>query len=270
MIQTVIFSRDRACQLDLLLRSIKQHAPMLERPVVLWKASHVGFQMGYRILAGEHPDVHMVQETSFADDLRLLVGPHAGPLACFLVDDDVVFRPVGFDAARLLEDQEILAFSLRLGWNTTFCYPLRQRQPNPTPLRTPDSCCVWDWTTAAHDYGYPASLDGHVMRSSDVVGMLSDRSPGNPNELEDVLAMAARTPAMMRRRPLMASYRSSVLVGVPANVVTTTHANRNSAEPEFSSRELNRRYVGGERVSLDGMDFSHVNAAHCEIPYVIA
>ena len=270
MIGTIVFSRDRACQLDLLLRSLEQHAPMLGRPTVLWTTSHVGYQIGYRILQRDHPSVRFIREQSFADDLRTLLVESPDSLACFLVDDDVVFRTVGLDAQELLGDPQILAFSLRLGWNTTFCYPLRCSQRHPQPLRTAGECCVWDWRDASCDFGYPASLDGDILRTADALAMLGDSRSSNPNRLEDVLSQAVRTPWMMERRPLLASYRSSALVGIPANVVTRTHENRNAALPEFSIAELNRRYVAGERIQADRMDFRHVNAAHSSLPYVLA
>ena len=35
-----------------------------------------------------------------------------------------------------------------------------------------------------------------------------------------------------------------------------------------SAEELNARYLAGERLDLDAMDFSNVTAWHQEIPYI--
>ena len=87
----------------------------------------------------------------------------------------------------------------------------------------------------------------------------------NPNELEDELH---------RRRchapPFMAAFRESCLVSLPVNIVASTHRNRFEADRALTPEALNRRFVAGERIDLDSMDFTAVDGAHAVVPYAFA
>lgn len=90
MINCLIFSRDRACQLDALLQTIDRYAPML-KPTVLFRASNRDFAEAYDLIW---------RPGMFRDDLRTLE-PFAwwvrtlvkgfGDTVCFLVDDDLFY-----------------------------------------------------------------------------------------------------------------------------------------------------------------------------------
>ena len=115
----VVFSRDRAMQLDAFLESIDFYVPRLFETVsVLYKPTSETFEEAYAILAAERSNVHWVRETSFPENLRALVGETDNTV--FHTDDDVYFRtPDRFD----LRNDEV-CFTLRLGLNTTYSYTL--------------------------------------------------------------------------------------------------------------------------------------------------
>jgi hypothetical protein len=64
----------------------------------------------------------------------------------------------------------------------------------------------------------------------------------------------------------MASFAHSAVVSIPANLVNETHPNRHGAL--HGVRELNERFLAGERIDVAGMNFSGVDACHAEIPYL--
>ncbi len=66
----------------------------------------------------------------------------------------------------------------------------------------------------------------------------------------------------------MMSFSQSCLVSIPVNIVRTTYKNRAGAAPEMSPEALNARFLAGERIDLDAMDFRAVRGAHQEIPLV--
>ena len=177
----------------------------------------------------------------------------------FHTDDDVFFRAP--PAAPILPDG-FAAFSLRLGENTTYCYPLSRAQPVP-PTVGAGPLIAWDWTRAEGDFSYPMSLDGHVFATGPLLRILRRTRFSNPNELEGELSLRRYLAP-----PLMVAFRESCLVSLPANVVTETHHNRSGESPEYTPEALNARFLAGERIDLDAMDFSHVRAAHQEIPFV--
>ncbi len=95
-IDALIFSKDRACQLDLLLRSIAHYAPTLYCSVdVLWTASTRAYGDGYRRCFSEHLEADFALEHDFEAQVRQWLD-RAGLLLSFLVDDDVFYRPAPF------------------------------------------------------------------------------------------------------------------------------------------------------------------------------
>lgn len=268
----IVFSRDRACQLDALLRSIDANLDTGEpdrKPAVgvLWTATGDRYALAYMRCAAAHPAIHFRRERDFQGDLGLLMPPRG--LVCFFTDDDIVHGHASLrDAARVLESESVVAFSFRLGENTTYCYPHDCEQALPLPLVRTGSRMRWQWVDAAYDFGYPLSLDGHVMRATDVWSAIGNGSARNPNELESRIALAA--PLLLGCRPWFASYRQSVVTGIPANRVNETHPNRCNEDPAFSPSALNDRYLAGERINLDAIDFTGIRGAHQELELVLA
>jgi hypothetical protein len=56
------------------------------------------------------------------------------------------------------------------------------------------------------------------------------------------------------------------VVGIPHNRVSS--ASHCEFTGKFSAAELNDRYLHGECIDIDAMDFSQVNAIHMDIGYV--
>jgi hypothetical protein len=107
------------------------------------------------------------------------------------------------------------------------------------------------------------SLNGHIMRTELVRKLVNRARFANPNELEEELDLQRyRAPSKM------ISFKHSCVVSIPANIVTSTHANRAAEVESWSPEALNRRFLEGERIDIDVMDFSRVRGAHDEVPYV--
>lgn len=255
--KAIVFSRDRPMQLDLLLTSLEQNAPGIFDVTVISHTRQEVFQEGYAICAQEHSEVRFMVEDGLTYQVRsLALGPE---LVTFFTDDDVLYRPLA-SIPDLYEDW--ICFSLRLGDNTTYCYPLDCEQPRPAASF--DHPVIWAWEQYEGDFGYPMSLDGHVFRGQDLLPILHTRHFSNPNWLEEILTRDAKTIG----RPLMACFHESRLVGLPLNRVNETTPNRNGDTHPYSVQELNDRYLSGERIDLTALDFSDIRGAHQEIPLV--
>ncbi len=198
-------------------------------------------------------------------DDTLALAESASEHVAFLMDDCVFYRPVEGDPAEVLEDEDVLCFSPRLGLNAASCYSLRCLQARPEFLYNADGELIWDWTSGAEcDWAYPASLDGHIWRRDDLLPLLRDiHDFRTPNTVEAALAERVRSV----ERPLMAAHWQSSLVGVPANRVGSTHGGNRAAEMyPYGPFELNNAYLAGKRIRLDSVVSRLVNAAHAEFP----
>lgn len=146
MVDVLIFSKDRAAQLDLLLRSIERHASDLYLTItVLYEATSSDYLMAYGMAMAEHLSVYWMPQRSFEVDVRYWLSETTASCCSFLVDDDVFYRDV--EAGNTLSE-----------WG---CYSLR-----------------------GGDYDYPFSLDGNIYPTRKVVEHLSLFSFKDPTELE--------------------------------------------------------------------------------------
>lgn len=266
MIAALVFSKDRAMQLDLLLSSLERNGRgLFGRTYVLYRATNEDHEEGYRICAEEHHLVKFVPDgvTSFQLLATLISEADFG---CFFTDDSVLYRQIESWTPQDSLQGEVLCFSLRLGRNTTWCYPHARPQSLPE-FEARKKALVWDWTVADGDFGYPASVDGHIFRGGMLRPSLHDCPPdASPNQVEDHLVQTIGR--FHRRHRLMSSYEQSCLVGLPLNAVTTTHHNRNGERFPWSADVLLGRYLEDQRIDLDALDFSDVRGAHQEIPLV--
>lgn len=262
MITTIVFSRDRAMQLDLLLRSM----PDGFDTTVLWKATTDGHETAYLTCAREHPEAAFYMESPDGLVWRAKdILEDADVLACFLTDDSVFYRQP--EIPETLRDGW-LCHSFRLGLNTTWCYPHARPQTFPGGRlgSLPLPGISWRWDRGDGDFGYPASLDGHLFRAAHLRRALMTCNPqANPNRIEEHLDRWVRA-RLAAEFPLMTAETQSSLVGIPVNRVNETNPNRYGDLHPVSADDLCARYLNGERIAFDRMDFSDVRGAHQEIP----
>jgi hypothetical protein len=257
-VNCIVFSRNRAMQLDACLRSIHRWAPYSGPIVVVYQATATQYANGYRLLNLEGNVRLEPQATDFRRSVLDALDAES-EYTVFHTDDDVFFRRP--EAAPVLPAQ-FASFSLRLGENTTYCYPLSR--PQRLPVRSVKGpIMTWDWMRARGDFAFPMSLDGHIFSTRLLLRMLSRARFSNPNKLEGELHLRRYLAPQM-----MLAFRKSCLVSIPANVVTATHRNRAGQNPAWSAEALNARFLAGDRIDLESMDFSNIRAAHQEVPLI--
>lgn len=249
-------------QLDCLLDSLMVNAPRAFSIAVLWRSTDFIFDDGYERCMELHAGVDWRHEDDFRAQTLALVGDDAP--VCFFTDDDIVYRPVPPLPVLSLTWS---AFSLRLGRNTRTCYPHNCEQTLPLVFRGSQEWCAWPWWTGDGDFGYPGSLDGHVMHGQQVLDIMRASVFHNPNTLEDVLMQGLASVSHSR---VLAAFGESCVVSIPANRVTETHlTNRVWGEPSYAREKLAAAFVDGFRIDWPSMDFSDVHGAHQEIAYVL-
>jgi len=128
MITTLIFSKNRACQLDLLIRSLNKHAAGKMQLKVLYTFSEPDFGAGYEMLVKKFPEVNFIkQSSSFKRDVLEIISG-ANKYVGLFTDDDIMFGDfdVGLDELdEMFKAVEPISLSLRLGRNTIIQDPYR-------------------------------------------------------------------------------------------------------------------------------------------------
>jgi hypothetical protein len=273
-IHALVFSKDRAMQLDAFLRSAKQHAPYKTVTVLQCVTEDWAHREAYQRVCDRGDFTEWWEEndgvSTFEECVREWVGLYERVV--FHTDDDVWFRD-GPDLDEFLKSRSSFApafiVSYRLGENTTYCHPRDRLQAVPKSF-------PWRWRDAGHplsfmeppldfsftgDFGYPLSLNATAYRATDIEPLL-DFTFANPTELETGLAARAErfTPEWMT------APAHSCCVSLPHNVVSASSQCPRGPNPDWQPDTLAEKYLDGWRIALDRMDFSHVIGAHQEIP----
>ena len=262
MINTIIFTKDRATQLRLLLESITKNAPGIFNINVLYKATNNDFAMAYEKLMDEDiiSNITWVSENDFkTQNLRLLDSEL--PYTCFFTDDDIIYMPINEqEIINCLEnDDDIFCFALNLGKNVNVCYT--QNTDNVlVPMEDDGNIVKWDWTVHYMDFGYPLSVDGHVFRTDDNQSLAKKVQYSNPNTFEAALQIFENFP-----KNKMAAFAHSRLVNTPINIVQNVFHNRKGEKYGMSTKELNDKYLNDEIIDYSSLNFSNIVGCHQEI-----
>lgn len=277
MINTIIFSKDRAMQLRLLFESMFLHSyKILDEITVIYTSSAVEFAQGYSLLQEEkiipRIKINWLQEKSLSDDVITCLQKYARGQKAFTVfftDDSVFYNNIHnykFAIESCLNPgSDIGCFSLRMGLNTTeetYWRPGNSRQLQYAQV---GNLLKWRHTDypMTHGYGYPLSLDGHIFRASDILSLIQQALPiAGVNDLEAKLSQFKFEIA-----PCMASFQKSALVTVPINRVQDAFPNQAGIFHPVSAKELNRRYLNGEVIDYSSIDFSSINSTHQELKF---
>jgi hypothetical protein len=258
-INIVIFSRDRACQLELLIRSMKEFFKEFNEHTIniLYKTSNEFFEQGYEKLKKMHSDdnINYIKELHSFQTSLLMIFKQDIPMSIFFVDDNVFKEPFSFEDKEVnyfLNNSKILTLSLRLHPKLTYCYPAKLKQSCPVL----DGNNTFDWIGKLGDFGYPMSLDGHIFRTQDLRYYLYNMRYTCPNDLESQMAM----------RPLpiskMSCYNKSKIINLPLNKVQDYNQNYHGG---VTAEFLNEEFLNNKVISLDNIRGFENYSCHQEI-----
>ena len=268
----IIFSKDRACQLDLLLRTIKKQLRIeLGDVYIIYYTTSDEYEKGYEKLMGRDIlPVTLYQQESFKSDfIRCLKEcDKQTPLVMLLVDDIVFFRPLDETAPikAMLNDERVISVSTRQAREyTPDRLPEFEREDSrKNPHVNLRDCLLWNWQSAdPGTWGYPMSVDGNVFRIKDLLTLVEDISFRTPNSLEGRLATDAKRAAgrwnppcfasrvaglfrsvspLYKKRTHCVAYLEAKIYNNPLNLVSAESATWHG---NTAVEKLNEAYLGG-------------------------
>ncbi len=257
-IQLIVWSKDRAVQLRLLLESIERYMPDFFDTHIVYTASSPEFREGYDRVEAKFP-ANYIFETKLADDTRRLINEFKGSLIAFSTDDTVIFKaPPKVDLDTLIPPGYV-SFSFRYGLNTTLQDYFRNLWQNPlTNYREEGEFISWNWAMyhPLFNYGYPFGLDMHAYHADLIADLIKYDQFKSTNQLETLLFnKKQQAPQMIR------SFKESVAINIPDNCMSgVTQSAGNSVE------DMNKRFLAGEVISLDDIP-KEFNACHYPVEY---
>ena len=269
LLNGIIFSKDRAMQLDLLLESILLNFNVENYKInILYKASNDDFQKGYDLVINKYTQFNFKKEESFKNDVLSLFD--GSQYTTFFTDDDIIYKSFKLNNDELHNIFMLTnanCFSLRLGLNTVNCYTMqRLNKLNKYDthsfyfdINLIEPVISWKVNDGTNDYAYPMSLDGHIFKTEYIKSLCEVLEYSNPNLFEVFLSNFTR-PEM-----IISSYENSKLVNTPINRVQETFQNLSGMKYKNSVEDLNEMYLDGVYFNFSKMDFSEINGCHQEI-----
>lgn len=230
----IIFSKDRALQLDGLLRSMLHHVTGTYSIHVLYCASNAAHAHAYRELTDGIQNTDRIQwtkESDFKKDLVRTLKSLKTESVCFLVDDIVFIRPVDLNTLGGTTMRDGIV-SLRLGSKITFCYTKQKtmRSPKLNPINRQTNLLQFSWKDGNYDWAYPLSVDGHIFPSSEITVAAEFLNYRAPNTFERALQIL--TP-LYQKRPGYC-FDSPRMFNMPLNRVQNEKNNiSGDISPEF-------------------------------------
>jgi hypothetical protein len=268
-INAIVFSTDRAAQLNILLESILKNADDVFKLTVLFVATDDTFMESYkRVISDErYSEISFIEATDLKS--QVIEALNSGEkYSCFFLDDDIIYKPISFSEIEntIDSDEDLVCFSLRLGKNTTFCYTLGTDNVMHD-IETNENIMKWDWSLHYLDFGYPFSMDGHIYRTKDILKLTkkSDFSGGVDGFEMSLFDYAENFP-----RTKMASFIHSALVGVPIGRVQVSLDDesailRKQSKANSLRKQMNDKFLNNNFINLESIDFSGVNGCHQEL-----
>lgn len=274
----LVFSLDRAAQLELFLRSLREQAREFDdfAIAVLFGASDSESAAAYDEVAQANPEVVFQEEVSFEErslntQILDLIDQNPRPFFGFFVDDDVIIRPFSLQDAEFgrLADPSMLAVSLRLHPGVLRCQPLDQwsRPPLLGPNRT------WTigrkrvlgskwlhkrwrrWTGFPRgDWACRFSLDGNIYATEPFRAHLVD--------FPEIAHVTKIEPEMSKERAWaekLTCYAHPRLINLAMNRVDVHHA---FPCAEVSVKEMNAQFRAGYRLDYRHLVGRRYSACH--------
>lgn len=257
----VIFSKDRAMQLDLLLRSIKANAQSFSnKATVVYLATSYDSSRCYQHVINKHSDFFsFMRESDFASNVIEVVERAENQYILFNSDDNVFIGKMPNIVETDFAD-DICAISLRLHPGVNVCQPASLDIKPPQMAIGPDTETItWDWTEfdPRGCWGYPHAIDSNVYRKDEILPVLKSGDFHNPTGAE--IHLNNNRPSKTK----MLCYVKPTIVNIPANIVSGNSANPVKGP---TTKELDQLYLDGLQIK-DVRIKENLNACHVYIPF---
>jgi hypothetical protein len=264
MINVVIWSKDRACQLDLTLQTYKKHfKEWKEQSVtIIYKWSTITYKLGYDKVMELHPEFKFICEKDFRLDTLTATFDTDKEYISFMVDDDIFINDMTLDSNEFKEfvtNPKISCLSPRISYNVNYCYTQNNRA---TPPITMNDKNMWNWKDGCSgDWNYPWSVAAfHIFRKSDLYS-LSGMNFKAPNTFEAALCNIPFT-----NRDYMICFNNAKTFTGANNRVQQENSNRHENTDPINV--LNTTFISGRRLSSE-VNVGHIsNACHGPVKYV--
>jgi hypothetical protein len=261
-IDIIIPSKNRACQLQLLLRSIEKYFKNVGKIFIIYKATDGSFQKGYDKLMGLNPNltIEWIPEGNFGEQYKDVLTNRMKTDYFLGISDDCVFLEETVIPDNFKLNGQEAHLSLRLSEGNTYCQPGQFDMESPL-FQYFEPFISWDWTKASRgDYAYPSSPDSNVWDRKYYIERIN-QFPINTLRDVEIGLDNHRDPS----KPFMLSFKEIKLISIASNCVW--EEGWTLPNMGVSLEMLNQKYLDGYQISMDNIVGKTYNSCHIFADY---
>ena len=239
----LIWSKNRAPQLELLLDSIYKNSSIDFNIHVLYTFDNIEAEKNYNILISSFSNINFHKEYNFREQTLDII-KNGEENICLGCDDNIFHKKMALWPESLEKIQAGSVYSLRCGFNTVLqdhVKGLYQPALNQYILGDILSWCPQSYLSN-NNYGYPFSLDFHIYNRDQLLSLAESVEWNNTNTLEGNLTR------FNNEIYIMYSFPASISCSIPLNCLSGQTAF--SPKPEHTIEYLNRQFSFGKRLRL--------------------
>lgn len=252
----VIFSRNRAMQLDALLESIERYSKAKFNIIVQYSYSP-NHQKSYEEVEKKYPYVKFWQETTVNATLKEILKSIKSKYMFYLVDDQVFVGDFDvYEAIPFVDDKSF--FSMRLGKNITN-WGIKD-VPLVPKYNEKGRLLHWKFSDnkGQHDWHYKFSVDGHIYRTIDILRCTMAIPFKAPNSYEANM----NSVLFFKTAKYGSAFSQPVVVNLIINACREEAAYENCVGGEFSADDMLKLRENGKSLDLDAIARMNFNCTH--------
>lgn len=265
-------SKDRACQLHILLESLQCNAPGLFKSTVLYKASNNVFRDGYNKLMERFPNVRWTYEYDSTKQFYHFL--RENEIVGLFADDCIFYRKTDIEEYKIrhyLNELFLWSFSFRHGQNVSVNdYISGRLNKLPKEYFIEDGFLQWNYREGFSNlwessFSFALGFDGCFYRSDNLLFLTEGNDFGGITNWENFICHNGRFDLV--EDDWMVSPQFSCVF---AQQINNTHERSLTSKGyRRNLKELNDLYLDDYVIDLDSMDFSNVSSTHDEIPFAM-
>lgn len=257
-VSCIIFSRNRAFQLDALLESLQLYSHSKIQYIVQYSCSENHAQ-SYQELINRYlgQDICFIKESDFRNTLINIIRTVKTKYLFFLVDDQVFIKSFKIEDLTGKIQKHTFA-SLRLGKNITN-WGIKDVKLSPQYIEK-DNTLEWKWllNKNQHDWGYQFSVDGTIYLTIDILRCIKSIPFKAPNSFEANM----NSVILFKRNNFGISFLTPVVVNLIINASRIEDNYNDCVSGEYSTEDLLDLWNKGKKLDVKKISSMKFSSTH--------
>lgn len=265
-VDIILFTYNRACQVDLALRSIRDKFKNVGKVVVFFKYSNDKYQAGYnKVFSKDYGlDISTGYQTQFGFAYKDLYKTLKADYYTGFCDDDVFIKETDCnEILTKLDEPDVSSISLKVHAKQTYSYP---GVDTPLPKFIEEQPFLkWNWREYHRpdvDFGYPTNVNAMIFKRDYFSDLILPNDFNCPNSMEGSLNVVRN-----KFKSCLVSFRETRVLNIAVNLVQTHCKTPEIKKYIFTTEDLNNRFLDGEIISTNNIYDKEVMFTSDELEY---